>query len=74
MLTDDQWQQIGPLLPTDVHGMHRVDARRVISGILACAEERLPMVRLSAGVRPPHDDLQSLRAVGPARHLGEAVP
>jgi transposase len=40
----------------------------------ACVEERLPVVRLSAGVRPPHDDLQSLCAVGPPRRVGEAVP
>jgi transposase len=51
-LTDDQWQQIGPLLPTDVRGMDRVDDRRVISHQRhpVCAEARLPMVRLSAGV------------------------
>jgi transposase len=33
-LSDDQWQQIEPLLPTDVRGKDRVDDRRVISGIL----------------------------------------
>jgi len=33
-LSDDQWQQIKPLLPTDVRGKERVDDRRVISGIL----------------------------------------
>src|SRR5471030_2576793 len=33
-LSDDQWQQIEPLLPTDVRGKNRVDDRRVISGIL----------------------------------------
>ena len=33
-LSDDQWQQIEPLLPTDVRGKERVDDRRVISGIL----------------------------------------
>ena len=33
-LSDDQWQRIAPLLPTDVRGKERVDDRRVISGIL----------------------------------------
>jgi transposase len=33
-LSDEQWQQIEPLLPTDVRGKDRVDDRRVISGIL----------------------------------------
>lgn len=33
-LSDDQWRQIEPLLPTDVRGKERQDDRRVISGIL----------------------------------------
>lgn len=33
-LSDEQWQKIGPLLPTDVRGKERVDDRRVISGML----------------------------------------
>ena len=33
-LTDQQWEKIQPLLPTDVRGKERVDDRRVISGIL----------------------------------------
>ena len=33
-LSDEQWQRIAPLLPTDVRGKDRVDDRRVISGIL----------------------------------------
>lgn len=33
-LSDDQWVQIAPHLPTDVRGKDRVDDRRVISGIL----------------------------------------
>lgn len=33
-LSDEQWQQIEPFLPTDVRGKDRVDDRRVISGIL----------------------------------------
>lgn len=33
-LSDDQWERIAPVLPTDVRGKERVDDRRVISGIL----------------------------------------
>lgn len=33
-LSDNQWRQIEPHLPTDVRGKERVDDRRVISGIL----------------------------------------
>jgi transposase len=33
-LTDEQWEQIEPHLPTDVRGKARVDDRTVISGIL----------------------------------------
>jgi transposase len=33
-LSDEQWDQIKPLLPTDVRGKPRVDDRRVISGIV----------------------------------------
>ena len=33
-LSDFQWRQIEPYLPTDVRGKERVDDRRVISGIL----------------------------------------
>ena len=37
-------------------------------------EERLPVVRLPAAIRPADDDLQSLCAVGAARCMGELVP
>lgn len=33
-LSDEQWQEIEPHLPTDVRGKERVDDRRIISGIL----------------------------------------
>jgi len=33
-LSDEQWERIAPLLPTDVRGKARVDDRRVISGIV----------------------------------------
>jgi hypothetical protein len=37
------------------------------------AEERLPLVRLSRSVRTAHDNIQSLRTLGAARHLGNSV-
>jgi transposase len=33
-LNDDQWAKLEPLLPVYVRGKHRVDDRRVISGII----------------------------------------
>jgi transposase len=33
-LSEEQWQRIQPLLPTDVRGIKREDDRRVISGIV----------------------------------------
>ena len=33
-LSDEQWERIGPHLPTDVRGVERQDDRRVISGIV----------------------------------------
>ena len=33
-LSDDEWQRIAPHLPTGRRGAHRVDDRRVISGIV----------------------------------------
>lgn len=40
----------------------------------ARAEEWLPLVRLSRGLRATHHDLQSLRALGTPRHLGKFIP
>jgi len=40
----------------------------------ARSEERLPVVRLPAGIRSGDDDLQSLCALGGTRRVGTAVP
>jgi len=42
-LSDDQWRQIEPYLPTDVRGKDRVDDRRVIWHP-SCSQEWLPVV------------------------------
>src|SRR5271166_883179 len=39
-----------------------------------CSQERLPVVRLPAGIRPTDNDLQSLRTLGGAWRMGTAVP
>src|SRR5215472_12197471 len=73
-LTDEQWEKIEPLLPTDVRGNPREDDRRVVSGILHVLKSGCRWCGLPAGIRSPEDDLQPLHARGAARHLGEAVP
>jgi transposase len=56
-LSDEQWARIEPHLPTDVRGVERANDRRVISGIGACAQERLPLVRLPGSLWSADDDL-----------------
>lgn len=59
-LRDAEWRRIEPLLPRGRRGAHRVDDRRVISGIvhmsrcgaLAGAIARKSMARLPAYARP----------------------
>src|SRR5215475_9798634 len=48
-LSDAEWSKIEPLMPRGRRGAHRVDDRRVISGIMHC------FVRAHGGatVRPP---------------------
>jgi transposase len=41
-LSDEQWKQIEPQLPTDVRGVKRADDRRVISGIVHVLKKRSP--------------------------------
>ena len=73
-LSDDQWGRIAPLLPTDVRGKDRAERSTSDQRHSSCAEERLPVVRLPAGVRPGDDNLQSLRPLGGARRVGTTVP
>ena len=73
-LSDDQWRQIEPLFADGRArqgscGRSARDQRHP-----ACSQERLPVVRLPAGVRPADDDLQSLRALGGAWRVGATVP
>jgi hypothetical protein len=71
-LSDGQWAVIDPLLPKNRPGAHRVDDRRVISGIVH-AEDWLPLAGLSLVLRPANDDLQPLSSMVGARPLAEAI-
>jgi len=59
-LSDEQWQRIEPLLPTDVRGKDRVDDRRVISGILHVLKSGCRWCDCPPEYGPTDDDLQSL--------------
>ena len=52
--SDGEWRRIEPLLPRGRRGAHRVDDRRVISGIvhMLCVG-----ARLSGGLRAVYDGL-----------------
>jgi transposase len=59
-----QFARLAPHLPTDTRGKPRVDDCRVISGIVACAEVRLPLGGCAARLGPAQDALQPLRSLG----------
>ena len=52
-LNDDEGQKIERLLPVDVRGKDRVDEQPCYQRDPSCVEKRLPVVRLSAGIRLP---------------------
>ena len=56
-LSDAEWARIEPLLPRGQRGAHRVDDRRVISGIMHMLAFGSAMARLSSGLWAVHDDL-----------------
>ena len=68
--SDQQWARVEPLLPKNTRGLKRVDDRRVLSGIVACHEVGLPVVRLPERIRAIENNLQSLCEMGRKRHLG----
>jgi len=71
-LSDEEWARIEPLLPRGRKGAHRVDDRRVISGIVH-------MLKSGALWRDCplswalHDGLQSLQPLEPAVSVAEDV-
>ena len=71
-LSDAEWARIEPLLPRGRRGAHRVDDRRVISGIIHMLRSGA-LAGLSCGLRALHDDLQPLQSLEPARHLARPV-
>jgi len=72
-LSDAEWRRLEPLLPRGRRGPHRVDDRRMISGILHMLRSGA-VAGLSAGIRAVHDNLQSLQPLEPTRHLVCDVP
>ena len=59
-LSDSEWARIEPLLPQGRRGAHRVDDRRVISGIVHMLRSGRALARLPGGLRALHDGLQPL--------------
>jgi hypothetical protein len=68
-LSDAEWRRIEPLMPRGRRGAHRVDDRRVISGIMHMLRSGARWARLSAGLWPLYDDLLPLQSLEPARRL-----
>lgn len=66
-LSDAEWRRIEPLLPRGRKGAHRVDDRRVISGIMQHAEIGFALARLPRSLRTLHDGLQPLQPLEPTR-------
>jgi transposase len=60
LLCDKAWAAVEPHLPHGRPGKPRVDDRRVISGIPARAQDRLPLAGCAGRVWSGHDSLQQL--------------
>ena len=73
-LSDDQWQRIEPLLPTDVRGKERVDDRRVISGILHVLKSGCRWCDCPPEYGPQTTIYNRFVRWARARRMGAAVP
>ena len=72
-LSDGQWAVIDPLLPKNRPGAHRVDDRRVISGIVHVLRTGCRWQDCPSCYGPANDDLQPLSSMVGARPLAEAI-
>ena len=54
-VSEAEWAQIEPLMPRGRRGAHRVDDRRVISGIVHMLRSGAPLARLPGRLRSLHD-------------------
>ena len=63
-LSDKQWAQIEPHLPTNQTGPAREDDRRIISGIIHMLQCGARWRDCPPGLWSLHDDLQSVQSLG----------
>ena len=68
-LSDAEWRRIEPLLPRGRKGAHRVDDRRVISGIMHMLKSGSRWRDCPEVYGPLHDGLQPLQPLEPTRDL-----
>jgi transposase len=68
-LSDAEWARIEPLTPRGRRGAHRVDNRRIISGIVHMLRSGARWRDLPTRLWPLHDDLQPLQSMEPTGHL-----
>ena len=70
-LSDEQWARLAPLLPKKPRAVPRVDDRRVISGIVHCAE--IGRARGRGVLRPAQEAVQPVRSLGGERGVVRGV-
>jgi transposase len=68
-LSDAEWARLEPLMPRGRKGAHRVDDRRVISGIVHMLRSGARWRDCPSAYGPLHDDLQPLQSMEPTGHL-----
>ena len=68
-LSDAEWRRIEPLMPRGRQGAHRVDDRRVISGIIHMLRSGARWRDCPRSLRALHDDLQPLQSLEPTGDL-----
>lgn len=73
-LSEKQFARLEPHLPTDTRGKPRVDDRRVISGIVHVLKSGGRWIDAPSVYGPRKTALQSLRALGGQRRLGQHLP
>jgi hypothetical protein len=70
-MSDRQWTVLEPLVPMNPRGAKPKHDREIISGVVPYFTGRLPLARMSGGVRPAHDGLQSVQPMVEGWHLAD---